>query len=92
MKNECTDLSKKHQNGRHFEILTAILEFCRYFGVSVLLENDDSSHNLIVKCRILLNSIKQSMFLCPPNLNHIFTLVHVNELDLTKFSPIYHYL
>ena len=72
MKNECVYLSKNHQNGRHFGIFGAILEFCRYFGGNFLLENVAPSHNLILKCKIPLNSIKQGMFLLPAKFKPYF--------------------
>ena len=72
MKNECTDLSKNHQNGRHFGILAAVLKFCRYFGGIFLLENVASSHNLILKCKIPLNSIKQGKFILPAKFKPYF--------------------
>ena len=53
------------------EFLTAILEFCRYFGGIFLLENVASSNSLILKSQIPFNSNKVCSYY-PPNLNHIF--------------------
>ena len=72
MKSECTDLSKNHQNGRHFGIFGGHFGILLAFGGIFLLENVALSHNLILKCKIPINSIKKGMFILPAKFEPYF--------------------
>ena len=80
MKNECADLSKNHFNGRHFGIFGGHFGILPVFwGIFFLLENVAPSHNLVLKCKIPLDSIKKVCSYYSPNLNHISIHVHINK-------------
>ena len=73
MKNECADLPKNHQNGHHFGFFGGHIEILPVFwGFFFLLENVAPSHNLILKCKIPINSIRQGMFILPAKLKPCF--------------------
>ena len=69
--NECKDLSKNHQNGHHFGT------FGGHFGILLvfwgfLLQNVAPSYNLILNCKIPINSIKQGIFILPAKFKPYF--------------------
>ena len=69
------------------EFSAAILEFCRYFGGIVLLENVAPSHNLILNCKIPSNSIKQGMFILPAKFKPYFYTHACKWIGFSKILP-----
>ena len=70
-----------------FEFLAAILEFCRYFRWFLLLENVAPSHNLILKCKIPINSVKQSMFIWPAKFKPYFSTRACKWIGFSQILP-----
>ena len=75
------------KNGRHFGIFGGHFGILPVFWGIFLLKNVTPSHNLILKCKIPINSIKQGMFILPAKFKPYFYTRACKWMEFFQILP-----